>query len=88
MYFVLKVASLLGVLPDYKNVLDKFCEKFEVSEEEVKVHYHEIATTNDFNQIKKRMIKEDKTDCSGFEKGAEFDCNCAHKTGCLDLLLD
>ena len=53
MYFVLKVASLLGVLPDYKNVLDKFCEKFEVSEEEVKVHYHEIATTNDFNQIKK-----------------------------------
>lgn len=87
MYFVLKVASLLGVLPDYKNVLDKFCEKFEVSEEEVKVHYHEIATTNDFNQIKKRMIKEDKTDCSGFEKGAEFDCNCAHKNWLLGLIV-
>lgn len=33
------------------------------------------------------MIKEDKTDCSGFEKGAEFDCNCAHKNWLLGLIV-
>lgn len=87
MYFVLKVASLLGVLPDYKNVLDKFCEKFEASEKRVKVHYREIATTNDFNQIKKRMIQEDEMGFSLFERGSEFDCNCAHKNWLLGLIV-
>lgn len=88
MYFVLKVATLLGVVSEYKTVLNNFCSKFVVDGSKVVVKYDEIATTNDFEQIKRRMIEED---CSnsvyGYERGVDFDCNRAHKNWLLGLIV-
>lgn len=87
MYFVLKVASLLGILPEYKVVLENFCKKFEVCSNQVVVKYDEIATTNDFYQIRKRMISEDENGFSKYETGTNFDCKRAHKNRLLGLIV-
>lgn len=88
MYFVLKVATLLGVVSDYKTVLDNFCSKFVVDGSKIVVKYDEIATTNDFEQIKRRMIEEDRLNSSDkYERGIDFDCNRAHKNWLLGFIV-
>ena len=88
MYFVLKVASLLGVLPDYKVVLSNFCNKFAVKGGTIEIKYADVATTNDFDQIKRRMEIEDRIELpESYEKGVEFDCDRAHKNWLLGLVV-
>lgn len=88
MYFVLKAASLLGVCSEYKNVLNNFCSIFEVDNGKLKVKFDNIATTNDFEQIKLRMITEDYTSQhSSFEMGKDFDSRRAHKNWLLGLIV-
>lgn len=88
MYFVLKVASLLGVISEYKEVLKNFCSKFEVRDSSIEVKFDEIATTNDFEQIKKRMINEDaQIIVDSFERGSDFESQRAHKNWLLGLVV-
>lgn len=88
MYFVLNTASLLGIADEYQNVLNSFCSKFIISKKEpfISLKYDKIKTTNDFAQIRLRMIDEDsKVKDVTYERGIDFDCNMAHKNWVLGL---
>lgn len=90
MYFVLNTASLLGIADEYQNVLKSFCDKFIISNNEpfISLKYDKIKTTNDFNQIRLRMIDEDnKVKNVTYEKGKDFECNIAHKNWVLGLIV-
>lgn len=89
MFFVLKVASLLGVMDDYTNVLEAFCQKFDVvASDVVELKFDQITTTHDFEKIKQKMIEEDKK-CQNipFETGDAFETSVAHKNWCLGLIV-
>ncbi|MDR0752070.1 MAG: toll/interleukin-1 receptor domain-containing protein [Christensenellaceae bacterium] len=90
MYFVLNTASLLGVAEDYIDVLKSFCDKFSLSDQQpfISLKYDEIKTTNDFLQIRTRMIDEDSISyLTDYETGSEFDCASAHKNWVLGLIV-
>lgn len=90
MYFVLNTAALLGIADEYQNVLKSFCSKFILSERKpfISLKYDKIKTTNDFTQIRLRMIDEDdKLDNVTYERGEDFDCNLAHKNWVLGLIV-
>jgi len=90
MYFVLNTAALLGIAEEYQNVLTSFCSKFILSEVHplISLKYDEIKTTNDFEQIRSRMIGEDRyLNYDSFESGDIFDCNTAHKNWVLGLIV-
>lgn len=89
MYFVLKAASLLGVISDYEKVINNFCNKFRVTREGIEIKYDEILTTNDFELIKGKMIEEDRDAKSPFsyERGDLIDCGRAHKNWLLGLVV-
>lgn len=90
MYFVLKVASLLGVTDEYLNVVDSFCSKLVIEENKVSLMFDELTTTNDFLRIKERMIDEDGCTCEynfEYERGDSIDCNRAHTNWCLGLFV-
>lgn len=90
MYFVLNTATLLGIADEYQNVLRAFCSKFILSEKEpfISLKYDKIKTTNDFTQIRLRMIEEDgEFDNMAYERGEDFDCNMAHKNWVLGLIV-
>lgn len=90
MYFVLNTASLLGIADEYQNVLKSFCSKFTLSKSEpfISLKFDKIKTTNDFAQIRLRMIDEDnKVKNAIYERGDDFDCNMAHKNWVLGLIV-
>jgi hypothetical protein len=89
MYFVLSVASLLGVIDDYKDVLSAFCSNFIVSNKQLNLKYEQLKTTNDFALIREHMISEDShmTAEIDYESGEQFDCSIAHKNWVLGLIV-
>ena len=89
MFFVLKVASLLGVTDDYTNVLEAFCLKFDVvAPDAVELKFDQITTTHDFEKIKQKMIEEDgQRQNIPFETGDNFNASTAHKNWCLGMIV-
>lgn len=89
MYFVLSLATLLGVIDDYFNVLHSFCNLFNVVDGKIELKYEIIKTTNDFNNIREKMIEEDYKfqNVIGFERGNELNCNLAHKNWALGFIV-
>lgn len=88
MFFVLKVASLLGITDDYVDVLESFCNNFTIINNEVMLKYDQLTTTNDFLRIKAHMIEEDCfTTNKSYEQGLNFDCEKAHKNWVLGLIV-
>jgi hypothetical protein len=90
MYFVLNTATLLGIAEEYINVLKSFCDKFILSDISplISLKYAEIKTTNDFEQIRFRMIEEDsRMHYDNLETGEGIDCNQAHKNWVLGLVV-
>lgn len=90
MYFVLNTASLLGIAGEYQNVLRAFCDMFLLSDSAplISLKYQEMKTTNDFKQIRIKMIAEDHEQKSmDFEGGENFNCDAAHKNWVLGLIV-
>lgn len=90
MYFVLKTAELLGVADEYKGVLSALCNNIVTSNNPpyISLKYNQLKTTNDFIQIKKRMINEDKSNLpSDYEEGENFSSDIAHKNWVLGLIV-
>lgn len=88
MYFVISTAKMLGVVDEYKEVIDALCSNFSLSNEQVDVRYDILQTTNDFVKIKERMIEEDKNTCSAeYELGIDIDLVEIHKNWLYGLLI-
>lgn len=89
MFFVLKVASLLGVTDDYEEVLEAFSQKFDIVEPDtIELKFDQITTTHDFENIKQKMVEEDKQyQPVSFEAGESFDAATAHKNWCLGMIV-
>lgn len=88
MYFVISTARMLGVVDEYKDVIDALCSNFSLENGQINVRYDILQTTNDFVKIKEKMIKEDNDNCpTGYELGIDIDLVEIHKNWLYGLLI-
>lgn len=88
MYFVISTAKMLGVVDEYKDVIDALCFNFSVKDGQINIRYDILQTTNDFVKIKEKMIKEDSNNCSTeYELGKDIDLVEIHKNWLYGLLI-
>lgn len=88
MYFVISTAKMLGVVDEYKEVINALCSNFPLHEGNVKIRYDILRTTNDFIKIKERMIEEDKiVEPSKYEFGKDIDLIRIHRNWLFGLLI-
>lgn len=88
MYFVISTAKMLGVVDEYKDVIDALCSNFSLKDGEIRIRYDILQTTNDFVKIKERMINEDGDDGSTeYELGEDINLVEIHKNWLYGLLI-
>lgn len=88
MYFVISTAKMLGVVDEYKDVVDALCSNFSISDGKVIIKYNLLQTTVDFVKIKSRMIEEDKSQFSNqYESGEEIDLEQIHRNWLYGLMI-
>lgn len=88
MYFVISTAKMLGVVDEYKDVINKLCSYFSLNKNKVEIRYDLLQTTIDFIKIKERMIKEDERfPAHNYEKGESIDLNIIHKNWLYGLMI-
>lgn len=88
MYFVISTAKMLGVVDEYKDVIDALCSNFSIKEGQINIRFDILQTTNDFVKIKERMINEDDDNCPrGYEAGKDIDLIEIHKNWLYGLLI-
>lgn len=88
MYFVISTAKMLGVVDEYKNVIDELCSNFFLSEGNIKIRYDTLKTTNDFINIRERMIAEDAVRYNyEYEPGVSIDREEIHRNWLYGLLI-
>jgi len=88
MYFVISTAEMLGVVDEYKDVIDALCANFSLSEGCTKIRYDLLKTTVDFVKIRERMIEEDKIfSANGYESGESINLIDIHRNWLYGLLI-
>jgi len=88
MYFVISTAQMLGVVDEYKDVIDALCANFSISEGCTKIRYDLLKTTVDFVKIRERMIEEDKIySANGYESGESINLLEIHRNWLYGLLI-
>lgn len=88
MYFVISTAEMLGVVDEYRDVIDALCANFSLCEGRIKIAYDILKTTVDFVKIKERMIEEDKINFSSeYESGDSIDLLIIHRNWLYGLLM-
>lgn len=88
MYFVISTAEMLGVVDEYDNVVKALCSNFELINGSISIKYNALKTTDDFNNIKKRMITEDESvSFYNYEKGISLDNELIHKNWLFGLMI-
>lgn len=88
MYFVISTAKMLGVVDEYKDVVNELCSNFEICNNQLIINYERLQTTNDFIMIKERMIEEDKYNAtSKYEKGEEINLKIIHRNWLYGLII-
>ena len=88
MYFVISTAKMLGVVDEYKEVVDRLCSNFSINKNHVEVRYDLLQTTVDFVKIKERMIEEDQS-CPPltYESGESIDLETIHRNWLYGLMI-
>lgn len=88
MYFVISTAKMLGVVEEYKEVIEALCSNFVLNEKQVVIKYDDLQTTFDFMKIKERMIKEDEENIfMDYECGKSIDLKEIHKNWLYGLMI-
>lgn len=88
MYFVISTAKMLGVVDEYRDVIEALCSNFSLNGEQVVVKYESLKTTFDFIKIKDRMIEEDKEIISiNYESGEDIDLMLIHRNWLYGLMI-
>lgn len=88
MYFVISTAKMLGVVEEYKDVIDALCSNFSLNDGQIEIKYNILQTTNDFMKIKERMIREDNTVLpTEYELGEQIDLAIIHRNWLYGLLI-
>lgn len=88
MYFVISTAKMLGVVDEYKDVIDALCSNFSLKDGQIEIRYDILQTTNDFIKIKERMIEEDSTALFiEYELGKDIDLIIIHRNWLYGLLI-
>lgn len=88
MYFVISTAKMLGVVDEYKEVIDRLCSNFSVHDNHVEIRYDLLQTTVDFVKIKERMIEEDKCySALPYENGESIDLETIHRNWLYGLMI-
>lgn len=88
MYFVISTANMLGVVDEYRDVIEALCANFTLNEKQVIVKYDDLQTTFDFIKIKERMIEEDEENASkDYESGKSINLETIHKNWLYGLMI-
>lgn len=88
MYFVILTAEMLGVVDEYKDVINALCANFSLCEGRIEIRYDILKTTVDFVKIKERMIEEDKVYSSTeYESGDSINLLEIHRNWLYGLLM-
>lgn len=88
MYFVISTAKMLGVVDEYKEVVDRLCSNFSVNQNHVEIRYNLLQTTMDFVKIKERMVEEDKSYRPlTYESGKSIDLETIHRNWLYGLMI-
>lgn len=88
MYFVISTAKMLGVVEEYRNVIEALCANFILDQNQVVIKYDDLQTTFDFIKIKERMIEEDEeNEAKDYESGKSIDLEMIHKNWLYGLMM-
>lgn len=88
MYFVISTAEMLGVVDEYRDVIDALCANFSLREGRTEIRYDILKTTVDFVKIKERMIEEDRIHFSSeYESGESINLLAIHRNWLYGLLM-
>lgn len=88
MYFVISTAKMLGVVEEYKDVVDVLCSNFVLREKSIVVKYGDLKTTFDFVKIQERMVEEDKKRIpENYEFGRDINLEKIHRNWLFGLMV-
>lgn len=88
MYFVISTACMLGVVDEYKDVIQALCSNFTITmNNQINISYDRLKTTFDFVKIRERMIEEDKQNEPLYESGEKLNLEDIHRNWLFGLLI-